>query len=199
MAIYLNDIVGSALTGPTGATGPIGATGADSTVPGATGSTGVQGASGSTGIGATGAQGIQGASGATGLTGSTGPSGGPTGATGFTGATGPGGADSVASLSIVSGTLTIDISTGPVYNLTLDQNIDTITFTNLNSVGKVQAAILVVSYTGTAYSITWPASVEWADGVAPTLTTTNGKKDVFSIFSSDAGTSWNAIISGQNF
>lgn len=177
MSINLSSLSTSALAGPVGATGATGAFGA----------TGVQGASGSTGL-----------TGSTGPQGPTGGASGPQGATGLSGATGAGGADSVGTLSIVSSALTIDISQGPIYNLTLTENINSITFTNLNAVGKVQAAILVITNNGTLYSITWPPSVEWANGIAPTLTGTNGKKDVLSLFSSDTGTTWNAIISGQN-
>jgi hypothetical protein len=177
MSINLSSLATSALTGPFGATGSTGPQGA----------TGVQGASGSTGL-----------TGATGVQGPTGGASGPQGATGLSGSTGPGGADSVTSISISSGTLAVDISQGPVYNLTLNQNITSITFSNLNASNKVSTAILIVTYNGTAYSIVWPANVEWPNGVAPTLTTTNGKKDIFSLFTSDYGTTWNAIISGQN-
>ena len=177
MTILLTNLSTSDLAG---ATGPTGATG----VQGASGSTGFVGATGSTGP--TGATGVQG------------PTGGASGPSGPPGATGAGGADSVSTLSISSGVLNIDISTGPVYNLTLNQNITSITFSNLFPIGKVSAAILVITYTGTAYSIVWPASIEWPNNVTPSLTTTNGKKDVFSLFSSDGGTTYNAIVSGQN-
>lgn len=136
--------------------------------------------------------------GPTGATGPQGPTGGASGPVGPAGATGAAGADSVSTLSISGGVLNIDISTGPVYNLTLNQNITNITFTNLYSVVKVSTAILIITYTGTPYSIVWPNSIEWPNGVAPTLTITNGKKDIFSLFSSDGGTTFNAIISGQN-
>jgi hypothetical protein len=35
--------------------------------------------------------------------------------------------------------------------------------------------------------------------VAPTLTSTNGKVDIFTFVTWDAGTNWYAFTSGQNF
>jgi hypothetical protein len=33
-----------------------------------------------------------------------------------------------------------------------------------------------------SYTITWPASVKWSGGTAPTLTTTVGKTDIVTLF-----------------
>jgi hypothetical protein len=40
--------------------------------------------------------------------------------------------------------------------------------------------------------------VLWPGGTAPTLTSTYGKRDVFSFVTVDGGTTWMAVISGQN-
>jgi hypothetical protein len=107
-------------------------------------------------------------------------------------------AESYTSTSISSGVLNFDINLGPVYNVTLNENINSITFSNLYPVGKVSSVILSLTYNGTGYSITWPTSFKWPNNVAPSLTTTNLKKDIFTFFSSDGGITWNAFISGQN-
>jgi hypothetical protein len=57
---------------------------------------------------------------------------------------------------------------------------------------------LVFTMDGTARTVSWPVSFYWPGGTAPTLTSTNGKKDVFTFFTSDGGTTWLAFISGQN-
>ena len=107
-------------------------------------------------------------------------------------------ADLYSAPTISAGTLTLDIALGPVYNLTLDQNINTISFSNLKPVGSVSTAILILTYNGTGYSIVWPDSFRWPNNVVPSLTTTNGKKDIFTFFTTDGGITWNSFISGQN-
>jgi hypothetical protein len=47
--------------------------------------------------------------------------------------------------------------------------------------------------------VTWGASVKWAGGTAPTLTSTNTKVDIFTFVTWDAGTTWYGFVSGQNF
>ena len=49
-----------------------------------------------------------------------------------------------------------------------------------------------------SYTVTWPGTVSWASGTAPTLTTTVGKTDIFSFLCVD-GTNWYGFTSGQAF
>jgi hypothetical protein len=58
--------------------------------------------------------------------------------------------------------------------------------------------LLAVRQDGTgSRTVTWPASVVWAGGVAPTLTTTAGKRDVYR-FVSFSGASWVGEVVAQN-
>lgn len=47
-------------------------------------------------------------------------------------------------------------------------------------------------------TVTWPASVKWPAGTAPTLTTAASKADVFSFMCSD-GATFRAFAAGLNF
>jgi lipopolysaccharide export system protein LptA len=101
-----------------------------------------------------------------------------------------------------SGGLTLDLSTGQVFQVTLSSNISSITISNipdntstLNSVGFT----IIFTADGTARTIVWPTSVKWAGGTAPTMTSTNNKKDIISFLSDSNGTSWYAFVGGQNF
>jgi hypothetical protein len=38
----------------------------------------------------------------------------------------------------------------------------------------------------------------WPAGASPLLTSTNGKKDVFSFVTLDGGTNWHGFVGGQN-
>jgi hypothetical protein len=46
------------------------------------------------------------------------------------------------------------------------------------------------------YSVTW-STVSWPSAIAPTLTATASKKDVFSFFAD--GTNWYGATIGQNY
>jgi len=69
---------------------------------------------------------------------------------------------------------TIDFSAGSIHKSTLTGNC-TYTFTAPTGVSRVQLLI----YTGAgSYAVTWPASVKWTGGTAPTITTTASKVDI---------------------
>ena len=42
------------------------------------------------------------------------------------------------------------------------------------------------------YTVTWPASVDWAGGVAPTLTTAG--VDILEFITVDGGTTWHGMV-----
>lgn len=100
--------------------------------------------------------------------------------------------------TISAGSLTIDLNTASVFDVALNANITTLTLSNVQASGYTSSFVLIFTADGTARSVTWPASFKWPSGTAPTITSTNTKKDVFVFFTVDGGTSWQAFISGQN-
>lgn len=107
-------------------------------------------------------------------------------------------AETSTSATIVAGTLSLNLNSAAVFNVTLDSNITTLTLTNVQSSGKSSSFVIVFTADGTAKSVTWPVSFKWPSGTAPTITSTNNKKDVYVFFTTDGGTTWQAFISGQN-
>jgi hypothetical protein len=105
--------------------------------------------------------------------------------------------ENINSPTISAGTLTLNLSQGNLFNVAYNGVVNTLTISNPSST-KVTVFSLVLNYNGTGYAFTWPASVRWPNGVAPTLTNTNGKRDIFTFVTFDNGTSYNATISGQN-
>jgi hypothetical protein len=103
-----------------------------------------------------------------------------------------------ATTSISGGTVTLDLNTYTVFNISLNANISTFTIQNVQSAGRSSSFVIVFTADGTARSVTWPTSFKWPGGSAPTLTSTSTKKDVFVFFTTDGGTTWQAFISGQN-
>ena len=100
--------------------------------------------------------------------------------------------------SISSGTLTLDLRLANFFYVTLNQNITTLTINNTELTNNVSSFAVLFTADGTARSITWPASFDWPSGIAPSLTSTNGKKDLFFFITHDGGVNWYSFISGQN-
>jgi hypothetical protein len=100
--------------------------------------------------------------------------------------------------AITAGALALDLSAGSVFDVALNANITTINITNPPAAGIPMGFTGVFTADGTARSITWPASFKWAGGTAPTLTSTAGKRDVFTFMTMDGGATYLAFVAGQN-
>lgn len=105
-----------------------------------------------------------------------------------------------AAPTISANALTLSLSTAAVFLVNLNANITTLTISNVPATAN-RAVDFTVIFTadGTARTITWPASVKWAGGTGPTMTSANGKQDVIDFTSTDAGATWLAHICGQNY
>jgi len=102
-------------------------------------------------------------------------------------------------LTISVGAVAVDCAIANVFSLFLNAAVTSLTFSNVPTAPKTYGFTLAVTADGTARSLTWPASVKWAGGTAPTLTSTNGKIDIFVLSTWDGGTIWYAMTGGQNF
>ena len=107
--------------------------------------------------------------------------------------------ETVSSPAISSGTLTLNLETSNIFTVSLNAAITTLTISNPPASGSGGSFTLIFTADGTARAVTWPAAIKWANGTAPALTSTSGKKDVFSCFSTDGGTTWLGFAGGQNF
>lgn len=88
-------------------------------------------------------------------------------------------------------TETIDLSNGSVHHVTMSANC-TFTFSlpvRAETDGWSFDLFLKQDATGSRLA-TWPASVEWPAGSAPTLTTTAAKTDWIRFLTHDGGTNW---------
>ena len=94
-------------------------------------------------------------------------------------------------------TVDIDLTTGNVFALTADQNT-TFTFSDPSPTGKSCAFTLIWTQDGSDRTITWPASVDWAGGSAPEVTSGSAKIDVYTFFTLDAGTIWYGFQAGAD-
>jgi hypothetical protein len=116
----------------------------------------------------------------------------------------PGGGGSVAvtAPTISSGTLTLALTNNEAfYRVALNANITTLTLSNPPASGTLGVWTVEFTADGTARTITWPASFVWVNNgqVAPTMTSTNTKRDLITIYTYDGGTTHFASIAGQGF
>jgi len=92
-----------------------------------------------------------------------------------------------------SGAVTINLDTGNNFSTAMAGAV-TYTFSNAAGNGTVSSFTLKVVNNGSA--ITWPSSVDWPSGTAPTLSA-SGATDVFVFFTHDGGSTWYGFTAGQ--
>jgi len=100
-------------------------------------------------------------------------------------------------ISSSAGTLVIDLTTGNSFVTTLTENITTVTLSNPPATGNYGQFVIKIIQDGAggAFTVTWPASVIWPSGTAPTITISNGAIDEITLRTIDAGTEWRGSFS----
>ena len=96
-----------------------------------------------------------------------------------------------------SNAATLNLRDGSVFTHTLSENV-TYTFSNPAASGYASSFTLKVTQDSSARTITWPGSVDWAAGTAPTLSTGSGDVDVFVFLTVDGGTIYYGFTAGQD-
>lgn len=94
-----------------------------------------------------------------------------------------------------AGTTTLDLSNGHIQRVTMPAATQTLDISN--SVAGQIFIVEIINATGQG-ALTWFSTIKWADGVAPTLTNVNGKKDKFAFQVTSAGNYEGSVI-GQNY
>ena len=102
--------------------------------------------------------------------------------------------EDASTLSGTTPTLYMYLATNFVHTLT---GATTYTFSNPATTGNASSFTLKIIQDSTARTITWPSTVNWAGGTAPTLTTTANGVDVFVFYTIDGGTNYYGFTAGQ--
>lgn len=135
-----------------------------------------------------------GVAGPTGATGPTGPTG-AAGATGATGATGPAASNVVTTLSISSGVVNIDLSTGDLFDLSLTANVTSITFSNLPGSGKGQCIFVRMKQDATgSRTVALPSSFKAVSGSDTAVQLAANAYTCIALTSVDNGTRWEYVM-----
>lgn len=93
------------------------------------------------------------------------------------------------------GNVTVDLASKNIHSIAMNAATITIALSNV-SVGQVFILRLVQDATGSR-AASWFSTIKWADGTAPTLTTTANKTDVFGFICTSSG-NYDGFILGQN-
>jgi hypothetical protein len=109
-----------------------------------------------------------------------------------------GGLETVVTVSASGSAYTINAANGNLFFITLTAAC---TFT-LSGATNGSSCSLTIALTqdGTgSRTVTWPGSVKWPSGTAPTLTTTANRTDFISLLSVNGGTTWYGFTSGLSY
>lgn len=99
----------------------------------------------------------------------------------------------------VSNATEIDLSSGNFFNIALT-SATTVSFTNppaSDFAKKFQVKLSILSSYASTISVTWPASITWETGSAPTLPAL-GQTDVLEFYTSDGGTTYYGKLKEDN-
>lgn len=92
-------------------------------------------------------------------------------------------------------TATLDLAAANEHRITMPAGNITIALSN--PTGAQKFLISITQDGGGSRSVTWFTTIKWAGGVAPTLTTTGGKRDTFGFVRTGANT-YDGFVIGQN-
>ena len=102
--------------------------------------------------------------------------------------------DSIYQYSTVAYTQTLDLSTGHTFSFT-PSDATTVSFSNPPASGVATGFTVEVNNSAGGYALTWPSSVKWHLGTAPTAT---ASKEVYTFITTDGGTTYYGKKAGEN-
>jgi len=109
--------------------------------------------------------------------------------------------EAIATPSISSNVLTLDLSTAQTFNVTLTQSINSFVITNVPTTTSTTFLVKLTQDGTGSRTVTFTfqgANLYWAGNVVPTMTSIAGRTDLYS-FTTLNGTDYYGVTSGQNF
>jgi len=105
------------------------------------------------------------------------------------------------SAAVVANTININLAEGNVHEALLTENINSVSFINVNPESNLTTTVTlkITQDSSSAFTVSYPSSIKWAGGTAPTMTNTLSGYDRYVFVSSDGGTSWDGGVMGQDF
>jgi hypothetical protein len=110
-----------------------------------------------------------------------------------------GGREKLSVLSNAGAAPIINLADGNVHMVTLTASISNVSITGaINGVACSVSIYLKQDTTG-GRVITWPATIKWPGGIAPTLTATANAIDLIVLETLDGGATWFGALAGADY
>jgi len=93
------------------------------------------------------------------------------------------------------GTQDFELENGNVISATVDTGANTFTFSNPTASANGCSFTLILK-NGGSQTVNWPGSVDWADGTAPSLTSSG--TDILTFLTIDGGTIWHGFFASED-
>lgn len=109
-----------------------------------------------------------------------------------------GGVETLNAMGSGSGTRAINLANGNVVSATL-AGATTFTFSGATASTACSFGLYLTQDATGNRTVTWPASVRWSGGTAPTLSTSANAVDILVFETINGGTTWYGSLVGTNF
>ena len=109
-----------------------------------------------------------------------------------------GGLETLSALGNRTGATTLNLATGNVFSVTLT-GATNFSITGATAGTACSFGLYLKQDTTGSRTVTWPGSVKWPSGTAPTLTTTAAATDILVFESIDGGTTWFGSLVGADY
>lgn len=97
-----------------------------------------------------------------------------------------------------SGAVTVNVDNGNRFYATLTGNVTGVTLSGFPASGEEgQANLHLIQGSGAPYTVTWPNTIKWVGGVAPTLGTTAADIDIVALTTVDGGATFIGYYVGR--
>ncbi len=101
---------------------------------------------------------------------------------------------------ISSGSLTLDLETGNVFEVVLTEDVTSLILAHPPAAGRAGSCSIILRQDATGgRTLAWPSAVKWAGGSPPPITSAADAIDVYALITRDGGTSWFGFPAGQDF
>ena len=105
-----------------------------------------------------------------------------------------------ATPAVSAGALTLDLETGNVFEVTLTEDVVSLTLANPPAAGSTGSATLILKQDATGgRTMAWPSSVRWAQGTPPVVTSASNAIDLYAFITRDGGVTWYGFHAGKDF
>jgi hypothetical protein len=109
-------------------------------------------------------------------------------------------AETTATPSVAGGSLTLDLETANVFEVTLTANVATLVLANPPAAPKAGSVTLILKQDAVGGRlVTWPGSVRWPGGTPPDTISPAGTVDIFAFLTRDGGITWYGFLGGKGF